>query len=136
LAGNVVDETEIPDISHRLERRPDGRGGAGGGAPTRPSGKPGRAGKPGDKKSERHAGTETTGFVYVGLGRAAGIRPGDLVGAIANETDLVGREIGPIKITEKFAIVGVPDRSVDKVLTALKRTTIKGKKPTVRRYVD
>ncbi len=74
--------------------------------------------------------------MHISLGRNAGIRPGDLVGAIANETDLVGREIGPIKITEKFAIVGVPDRSVDKVIEALKRTTIKGKKPTVRRYTD
>ncbi|CAN5534284.1 DEAD/DEAH box helicase [soil metagenome] len=125
LAGNVVDETEIPDISHRVERdrRPDGGAGA------RPGGKPVR------KAADKNAGGPT-GFVYIGLGRAAGIRPGDLVGAIANETDLVGREIGPIKITEKFAIVGVPDRSVDMVLAALKRTTIKGKKPTVRRYTD
>ncbi len=130
LAGNVVDETEIPDISQRIERRPDGGGAAG-----RPGAKPGPRGAGG-----RPAGSGTTGaptgFVYIGLGRAAGIRPGDLVGAIANETDLVGREIGPIRITEKFAVVGVPDRSVDTVLAALKQTTIKGKKPTVRRYTD
>ena len=126
MAGNVVDETEIPDISHRLERRPDAAG-----ASARPGGKPIRGG-------ERAIGGDkgATGFIYVGFGRAAGIRPGDLVGAIANETDLVGREIGPIKITEKFAVVGVPDRSVDKVIAALKNTTIKGKKPTVRRYTD
>jgi ATP-dependent RNA helicase DeaD len=126
LAGNVVDETEIPDISHRMERRPDA-----GGASARPGGKPVRGG-------ERAIGGDkgATGFIYVGFGRAAGIRPGDLVGAIANETNLVGREIGPIKITEKFAVVGVPDHSVDKVIAALKQTTIKGKKPTVRRYTD
>ena len=125
LAGNTVDEAEIPDISHRMERRPDGdraeRGGKGrfdGGA-----------------KDPRSKGGQT-GFVYVSLGRNAGIRPGDLVGAIANETDLVGREIGPIKITEKFSVVGVPDKAVDKVIGALKNTTIKGKKPTVRRYTD
>jgi ATP-dependent RNA helicase DeaD len=58
------------------------------------------------------------------------------VGCIANETDLVGREIGPIKITEKFSVVGVPERSIDKVITALKHTTIKGKKPNVRPYTD
>lgn len=125
MAGNIVDELDIPDISHRMERRPDS-GGA-----TRPGGKPIRG--------DRGAGGEKggpTGFIHIALGRAAGIRPGDLVGAIANETDLVGREIGPIKITEKFAIVGVPDRSVDRVIDALKRTTIKGKKPAVRRYTD
>ena len=127
MAGNIVDEQDIPDISHRMERRTDGE-------------RPDRGAK-GDKRFES-AGRDprakggATGFVYVSLGRGAGIRPGDLVGAIANETDLVGREIGPIKITEKFAIVGVPDRSVDKVIAALKQTTIKGKKPTVRRYTD
>ena len=142
LAGNVVDETEIPDVSHRMDRRPDSGAGA------RPGGKPGhasgsrgpanRSGKgPGSGTGSRTTpASGVTGFVYIGLGRAAGIRPGDLVGAIANETDLVGREIGPIKITEKFAVVGVPDRSVDTVLAALKKTTIKGKKPTVRRYTD
>ncbi len=126
MAGNIVDEQDIPDMTHRMERRPDG-GGA-----SRPGGKPVRG-------NDRGPGGEkggATGFVHISLGRAAGIRPGDLVGAIANETDLVGREIGPIKITEKFAIVGVPDRSVDKVIAALKQTTIKGKKPTVRRYTD
>jgi len=128
LAGNVVDETEIPDVSQRIERRPDGSGASG-----RPGGKPGPGGRVSSGRPDKGA---PTGFVYIGLGRAAGIRPGDLVGAIANETDLVGREIGPIKITEKFAVVGVPDRSVDTVLAALKKTTIKGKKPTVRRYTD
>ena len=109
-----------------MERRPDG------GGPVRAGGKPQRGGERGHASDKGGA----TGFVHISLGRNAGIRPGDLVGAIANETDLVGREIGPIKITEKFAIVGVPDRSVDKVIAALKQTTIKGKKPTVRRYTD
>ncbi len=127
MAGNIVDEQDIPDMTHRMERRPDG-GGA-----SRPGGKPVRGNDRGHASGEKGG---ATGFVHISLGRNAGIRPGDLVGAIANETDLVGREIGPIKITEKFAIVGVPDRSVDKVIAALKQTTIKGKKPTVRRYTD
>ena len=126
MAGNIVDEQDIPDMTHRMERRPDG------GGSSRPGGKPVRGNDRGHASEKGGA----TGFVHINLGRNAGIRPGDLVGAIANETDLVGREIGPIKITEKFAIVGVPDRSVDKVIAALKQTTIKGKKPTVRRYTD
>ena len=127
MAGNTVDEQDIPDMTHRMERRPEGGGAA------RPGGKPVRGN---DRGHASEKGGGATGFVHISLGRNAGIRPGDLVGAIANETDLVGREIGPIKITEKFAIVGVPDRSVDKVIAALKQTTIKGKKPTVRRYTD
>jgi ATP-dependent RNA helicase DeaD len=134
LAGNVVDETEIPDISHRMERRPESTG-----ASARHNLKDNSKGVTGSRGAGKPAvrgEKSATGFVYIGLGRSAGIRPGDLVGAIANETNLVGREIGPIKIAEKFAVVGVPDRSVDTVLAALKATTIKGKKPTVRRYTE
>jgi ATP-dependent RNA helicase DeaD len=129
MAGNTVDESEIPDLTQRMERADRGDRfdkGAKGGKGERFE----KGGKGG------HANKGETGFIHIALGRNAGIRPGDLVGAIANETDLVGREIGPIKITEKFSVVGVPDRAVDKVIGALKGTTIKGKKPTVRRYTD
>ena len=81
-------------------------------------------------------GTVGTGFIYLGLGRKAGIRPGDLVGMIANESKLSGREIGPIKITEQFSIVGVPEARVDDVIGSLRGTLLKGKKPNARRYTD
>ena len=74
--------------------------------------------------------------IYVGLGRAQGIRAGDLVGAIANESNLSGREIGPIKISEHFSVVGVPAAAQRQVIEALKGTTIKGKKATARPYVE
>lgn len=53
-------------------------------------------------------------------------------------TDCVAGRGGlrPTGLTEKFAIVGVPEHSVEKVISALKATTIKGKKPNVRRYTD
>ncbi len=71
--------------------------------------------------------------LYIGLGRSQGIRPGDLVGAIANESDLTGRDIGPISITAKFSTVDVPEDAADAVIAAIKQTTIRGKRPTIRR---
>ena len=127
LAGNVVDETEIPDMTQRFERRSDGDRGD--------RFEKGGKGKFDGPRDPRAKGSDT-GFVYVSLGRNANIRPGDLVGAIANETGLVGRAIGPIRITERFSVVGVPAKSVNTVISALKGTTIKGKKPTVRPYTD
>ena len=55
---------------------------------------------------------------------------------IANESKLSGREIGPIKITEQFSIVGVPEARVDDVIASLRGTLLKGKKPNARRYTD
>jgi ATP-dependent RNA helicase DeaD len=119
-SGATEDEQEIPDAMVRLERPPRDK-------PAR-----GRDRRDDDRSSD----TDATGRIYIGLGRAANVRPGDLVGCIANETNLTGRQIGPIKVAERFSIVGVPERSVDEVIAALKRTTIKGKKVNARRYVD
>ncbi len=87
---------------------------------------PGRKGKPGGR-----AGNNTR--IYVGLGRSAGVRPQDLVGAIAGEAGLSGREIGAIEIADRFSLVEVPQQRADDVIAALRNTTIKGRKATVRR---
>src|SRR5690606_36096447 len=47
---------------------------------------------------------EPTGFLHISIGRRAGVRPGDLVGAIANEVDLPGRQIGPIRIADQYSV--------------------------------
>ncbi|HEY4331666.1 MAG TPA: DEAD/DEAH box helicase [Ilumatobacteraceae bacterium] len=126
-SGAVVDEQEIPDASHRMERKAGDRKAA-----DRGDFKPGERSTRARTPIDVGAGAR----VFVGAGRKEGIRPGDLVGAIANETDLVGREIGPIKVAEHFSIVGVPARAVDTVIAALKRTTLKGNRPSIRRYTD
>jgi ATP-dependent RNA helicase DeaD len=98
--------------------------------------RPERAERPARASSGSRPDPGDVGAVYVGVGRAAGIRPGDLVGAIANESNLSGKEIGPIKITEHYSIVGVPADAVDHVVDVLKGTTIKGRSAAVRRYED
>jgi ATP-dependent RNA helicase DeaD len=128
--GATVDEAEIPDYSHKVDRGP---------RPDRPDRGGERPGQKGPRSTPGHrggAGQADTGFVYVALGRKAGIRPADLVGLIANESNLTGREIGPIKITETYAIVGVPEARVDDVIGSLRHAMVRGKKPNARRYVQ
>ena len=71
--------------------------------------------------------------LFIGAGREGGIRPQDLVGAIANEAGLNGRQIGAIEIADRFSLVEVPETAADQVVAALRGRTIKGKKTTVRR---
>jgi ATP-dependent RNA helicase DeaD len=71
--------------------------------------------------------------IYIGLGRQAGVRPADLVGAIANEAGLDAREIGAIDIADRFALVEVPGDSADDVIRALRGATLRGKRVLVRR---
>jgi ATP-dependent RNA helicase DeaD len=71
--------------------------------------------------------------LFIGAGRRAGIRPGDLVGAITGESGLASRDIGAIEIADGFSLVEVPDARADEVIAALRKTKLRGGKPTVRR---
>ena len=71
--------------------------------------------------------------IWIGLGRLAGIRPADLVGAIANEARMTSRDIGAIDIADRFSIVEVPEATVENIITALRGTTIRGQKVSIRR---
>ena len=131
--GAVLDEREIPDASDRLRgggNRKDGKGRDGKGR-NQNAGERDRSGSKG-----RRSGGAGAGFVHISLGRKSGVRPGDLVGAIANETGLSGREIGPIRIADRYSVVGVPEAEVDHVIKTMSSTTLRGKRAKVRRYTD
>jgi ATP-dependent RNA helicase DeaD len=86
------------------------------------------------RRTARPSGRVADGVrVFVGAGRQSHVRPNDLVGAIANESSLRGRDIGSIEIFEKFSLVEVPESAVDEVIAALRRTTLRGRRPVVRR---
>ncbi|HXH82626.1 MAG TPA: DbpA RNA binding domain-containing protein [Candidatus Tectomicrobia bacterium] len=44
--------------------------------------------------------------LFIDAGRARGVRPGDIVGAIANEADVPGEAIGAIDVHDRFTFVG------------------------------
>ncbi|MCZ3386891.1 MAG: DEAD/DEAH box helicase [Actinomycetia bacterium] len=118
------DEDEIPEAAASSESD-TGRGkdkSRGKGAPSARGG----------QKDRPRSSSGGTARVYVGAGRTGGVRPQDLVGAIAGETRLTGRDIGAIEITDRFSLVEVPADSVDEVVSALRATRIKGQKVQVR----
>ena len=138
--GGDEDETEIPEIAPRKQSgNYEDRGKPGksfkDGKPSK-DGKGGKFGKEGKgpkgDKGERLSKGDAV-RLYFPIGRSAHVRPGDLVGAIAGETSLSGKDIGAIEITENFSLVEVPGKSVEEVIGAMKRTTIKGLKITPRR---
>jgi ATP-dependent RNA helicase DeaD len=157
--GGSADEKEIPAVEPRRDRpdrgAPAGRGERGGERSTRferaerPAGKPSRGEKPAersapgkpargardDERPARPARRQQwdVARVYIGAGRLARVRPGDLVGAIANELQLDASVVGAIQIQDKFSIVEVPDEIADDIIDVLRGTTIKGKRVVVRR---
>jgi ATP-dependent RNA helicase DeaD len=93
--------------------------------------KPARGRVPGDAR--RTGDGEDMIRLFVGAGRRAGVRPGDLVGAITGESGLDARSIGAIEINDAFSLVEIPDDRADEVVAALRGTKIRGLKPTIRR---
>jgi ATP-dependent RNA helicase DeaD len=88
---------------------------------------------PAEAPDERGDADRDMTRLFVGAGRRAGIRPGDLVGAITGEAELPSRSIGAIEINDGFSHVEVPAALADQVNGALKATTLRGQKVTVRR---
>ncbi|MEW6154175.1 MAG: DEAD/DEAH box helicase [Actinomycetota bacterium] len=129
-SGLVVDDEDIPEAVVRPPK-PHDRAGAGGPGGSGWAGA-GGAGA-GGRKGRPMRGGGRSARLFVGAGRTSGLRPGDLVGAIAGETRLAGRDIGAIEIADRFSLVEVPADAADEVVAALKATTIKGRKVTVRR---
>jgi ATP-dependent RNA helicase DeaD len=121
-SGAAAIEEEIPDVAPRAVRD-FGAVGAGGG---------GKRG--GDRRGRAPAAGMTR--LFIGAGRASGIRPQDLVGAIAGETKLGGRDIGAIEIADRFSLVEVPEASADEVIAIMRNASIKGKRTTIRRERD
>jgi ATP-dependent RNA helicase DeaD len=123
---------ERSERSERSERGAD-RGGDRGAERGRPAERP-------DRKTAAKAGPKaratpdwTVARLWVGAGRKAKMRPGDLVGAIANEVGIDASSIGSIQIADTFSTVEVPEMIADDIIAALKATKIKGLKVPVRR---
>lgn len=90
------------------------------------------AARPRPVRSGRASGAGAT-RLYFGVGRDAGVRPQDLVGAIAGETSLSGADIGSIEISSRFSLVELPASAADEVIEAMRAAKIRGRRVTVRR---
>jgi len=134
------EEQDIPAVQPRSDDRGsrDGsRGREGAGAGAREGGRPSRSGEEeasrGAKATKRTKPEWSVARLWVGAGRKLKMRPGDLVGAIANEVGIDASVIGAIQIADGYSTVEVPEEIAEDIITALRNTTIKGKKVLVRR---
>lgn len=69
--------------------------------------------------------------VSLSLGKKAGLKAGDIVGAIAGECNIKGNAIGKVIIEDEHTLVEVPADEAHKVIEKLSKRRIKGKKFTI-----
>ena len=82
-------------------------------------------------RAERPPDSEMT-RLFLRVGKKHGVRPADVVGAIANEAGLSGEAIGDIDLYDTFSFVDVPAASAAAVEAALNKTQIRGRPPQAR----
>lgn len=84
-------------------------------------------GRSGSSRSYGGGGDDNTARLFVNIGKNQGVRPGDILGAIAGESGIPGRMVGSIDMYDKYTFVEVPREQADQVLEAMKNVKIKGK---------
>lgn len=78
-------------------------------------------------RNSRSGGGENVARLFINIGKNQGIRPGDILGAIAGESGMPGSMVGSIDMFDKYTFVEVPREQADIVLKAMKDVKIKGK---------
>jgi ATP-dependent RNA helicase DeaD len=72
----------------------------------------------------------------VELGWRDRIKPGNLVGAIANETGLNGRSIGRIQIFDTHSVLDLPKGMPEEVFQSLRQLRVLNKPLQISRHRD
>jgi len=67
------------------------------------------------------------------VGKRDGVRPSDVVGSIANEAGIAGRDIGPIEIRDSVTYVEVPAEAAERIIESVGRSRFRGRSVNLKR---
>ena len=122
----LLKESDRPDLHSKPKRddRRDSRDGKGGRNERRSQGP--RNSKP-DADKQRYR---------IEVGHSHGVKPGNIVGAIANEANISSKHIGAIEIHDTFSTVDLPKGMPSETHNTLKGTRVAGQRLNIREWSD
>jgi ATP-dependent RNA helicase DeaD len=87
-------------------------------------------------KRRRVGGPPAPGMLRyrIEVGHVDGVRPGNIVGAIANEGGISGSDIGPIEIHNSYSTIDLPDTMSASAVQTLRKTWVSGKQLRLRPF--
>ena len=68
------------------------------------------------------------------VGSSHGVKPGNIVGAISNETDLDSKYIGRIEILEEFSVIDLPEGMPRDMLNMLQKVVVSGQRLNISKF--
>jgi len=89
-------------------------------------------------QKDRNDGPPSEGMerYRLAVGHDHGVMPGNIVGAIANEADISGKDIGRISIYDDYSLVDLPAGMPNDTFNALKKVWVAGQKLGISRTTD
>ena len=70
------------------------------------------------------------------VGYVHGAKPGNIVGAIANEADISSKNIGAIDIHDNYTLVDLPDSLPNQAKETLQKTRVAAQRLNIREWSD
>jgi ATP-dependent RNA helicase DeaD len=138
----ILKETDRPDLNARPPARTErsDRNDRSDRAPRERSGRSNDRGadRPDRAKRERKVGPPSEGMqrYRIEVGHTHGAKPGNIVGAIANEADISSKNIGSIEIYDNFSTVDLPKDMPQATQDTLQKTRVAGRSLGLREWSE
>jgi ATP-dependent RNA helicase DeaD len=135
----ILRESDRPDLNAAPPR--GDRGDRNDRAPRERGGRPERGGERGGGervKRERKSGPPSEGMqrYRIEVGHTHGAKPGNIVGAIANEANISSKNIGSIEIYDNFSTVDLPKDMPKATHDTLQKTRVAGRSLGMREWSE
>ena len=82
-------------------------------------------------RAEKATGTDGWTRLFVSIGEMEGVKPGDLLGALAGESGVDGSSFGKIEVRDTYSLVEVRPSEAEKVIRAVNGSSIRGRSARV-----
>ncbi|MCI9139927.1 DEAD/DEAH box helicase [bacterium 1XD42-8] len=86
-----------------------------------------------DSESSFIDGEKKMTRLFINIGKRDGVRPANILGAIAGESGISGNLVGSIDMYDNYTFVDVPQNMASEVLDAMNQAKIKGRSVTMER---
>ena len=83
------------------------------------------------RRAEKATGTDGWTRLFVSIGEMEGVKPGDLLGALAGESGVDGSSFGKIEIRDTYSLVEVRPSEAERVIKAVNGSSIRGRSARV-----
>ena len=82
-------------------------------------------------RAEKATGTDGWTRLFVSIGEMEGVKPGDLLGALAGESGVEGSSFGKIEVRDTYSLVEVRPSDAETVIKAVNGSSIRGRSARV-----